>query len=69
LLAASQDSLEHVHAPEVVEAIAMRQALVFAGNAGLQKIQVASVCLSVINKVQDYGFDRSPITRATTFLS
>jgi hypothetical protein len=77
LLAASRGALQHVHAPEVAEALAMRQALVFSRNAGFQKIQVASDCLSLINRVQDDGFDRSPIgaivkeikTRATMFLS
>lgn len=77
VLAANRGALEHVHIPEVAEALARRQALIFAGRAGFQKIQVASDCLSLINKVKDSEFNRSPIgaivqeikSRATKFVS
>lgn len=77
MLAANRGALEHVHIPEVAEVLAMRQALIFAGKAGFQKIPVASDCLSLINKVKFSEFNRSPIgaivqkikSRATKFVS
>ena len=61
----------------MAEALALRQALVFAKNSGFQKTEVASDCLSLIHKVQSSGFDRPPIgaiirdikIRASIFLS
>lgn len=75
--AANRGVLDHAQVPEVAEALALRQALVFAKNSGFQKIEVVSDCLSLIHKVQSSGFDRSSIgsivrdikIRASMFLS
>ncbi|KQJ81706.1 hypothetical protein BRADI_5g02420v3 [Brachypodium distachyon] len=58
LLAANRCAFDHIQNPEVAEALAVRQALIFAKRA---KVQVASDCLTLINKVRDVGIDRSLI--------
>lgn len=60
-VAAYRGCFDHTQSPEVAEALAVRQALVLAKNAGFQKIQVASDCLTLINKLQGTGLDRSSI--------
>jgi ribonuclease HI len=59
--AASQGVIDHIRSPEVAEALALWKALVFAKSSGFQSIEVASDCLSLINKVQSSEFDRSSI--------
>lgn len=59
--AASRGVIGHIRSPEVAEALALRQALVFAKSSGFQSIEVASNCLSLINKVKSSEFDRSSI--------
>lgn len=52
-------NIDQIQNPEVAEAIAVRQALIAAEDAGFHKIQVVSDCLSLMKKVHDVSFDRS----------
>ena len=63
--AACRGFLNHVYCPEVAEAYAICQAFILAENTGVQRLEVASDCLSVIKKVQQQSMDRS-LTGATT---
>jgi ribonuclease HI len=61
LQAASRGFFERVQYPKIAEAMALRQALLFARDIGIQKIMVASDCLSLINKIRSPGLDISNV--------
>ena len=58
--AASRGYFARIQNPEVAEAMALRQALFLARERGMQRIMVASDCLSLINKIKEPNLDRSP---------
>lgn len=57
--AACRGCVDNVQCPEVAEAEAIRRALMLAESIGAQSFQVASDCLSLVNKLQQQGLDRT----------
>jgi len=56
--AACRCVVDHVQCPKIAEAEAIRQALMLAESIGVQSFEVASDCLSLVNKLQQQGFNR-----------
>jgi ribonuclease HI len=60
-LAACNEKLENVTAPELAEALACRRALNFARDEGFSKVALVSDCLSLIQRIQSNEWDRSGV--------
>jgi ribonuclease HI len=58
-LAACSQVLHEVTSPELAEALAVRRAVTLAGEEGLDRIILMSDCLTVIQRINSSGRDRS----------
>jgi ribonuclease HI len=58
-VAACSDTYQEVIIPELAEAMAMRRALTFAKEEGLERVSLASDCLSIVQRINTGKMDRS----------
>jgi hypothetical protein len=61
ILLACNEGVEGITAPELAEAIAVRQAMLITRDKGFQKIILMSDCLSLIQRIVSPGMDRSVV--------
>jgi hypothetical protein len=60
-VAACNELIKEVTTPEIAKALAVCRAISLAGDEGFDKIQVASDCLSVIQRINSMTIDQSPV--------
>jgi ribonuclease HI len=53
------DCIHNVSSPELAEALAIRSAVIFASEEGMDNLIIASDCLSVVQRLNAKGMDRS----------
>jgi hypothetical protein len=58
---ACSELVEEVTTPELAEALALRRALVLAGEEGFDRLIVATDCLSLVQRINNPEFDRSQV--------
>jgi hypothetical protein len=60
-LLACSELVEEVTMSELAKALALRRALVLAGEEGFDRLIVASDCLSLVQRINNPEFDRSQV--------